>query len=66
MKQKELEDFKKSLLEKSKEELVAMEEAVMKEAEDHNNHLAELEYDLPKENYKEVAEAICYFLSKDN
>lgn len=66
MTQKDLFDFKKSLDGKSKEELEALEQELVKEAEMVDKEVNETVFDLPTENYPAVAEAIRYFLDKQS
>jgi len=58
------EDFKKSLEGKSVEELKKIEAEVIKECEKIDDEVAKTEFDMPAENYLEVAKAIKYFLNK--
>jgi len=58
------EDFKKSLEGKSVEELKKIEAEVIKECEKIDDEVANTEFDMPVENYSDVAKAIKYFLDK--
>lgn len=58
------EDFKKSLEGKSVEELRKIEAQVIKECEKIDKEVSETEFDMPVENYSDVAKAIKYFLDK--
>lgn len=57
-KQKQLEDYAKSLEGKTEEELKALEQEIIKEADQTDKDVAEYEFKLSAKNYKEVAEAI--------
>ena len=61
---KQIEDLKKKLKEMNVDELKAFEQEVIKEAENLGEETSKLEFDMPKENYKEVAEGIRYILNK--
>lgn len=61
---KKLSDFQESLKDKTLDELKQMEQDIIKEADDVDKVISKTEYNLPTENYKEVAEAIRYFLDK--
>ena len=61
---KQIEDLKKKLKEMNVDELKAFEQEVIKEAENLDEETSKLEFDMPKENYKEVAEGIRYILNK--
>lgn len=63
-KQQELEDYKKSLEGKTREELTEIEKAVIEDADALDKEVAETKYSLPKENFREVADAVCYFIDK--
>lgn len=65
-KQKELEKFSNSLKKKSLEELEKIEQEIIKEADKNGEELGKLEFDLPSDNYKEVATAIRKFLNKQS
>lgn len=58
------EDFKKSLEGKSVEELRKLEEKIVKECDAIDKEVAETEFDMPTENYAEVAKAVKFFLNK--
>jgi hypothetical protein len=62
--QKDVEDYKQSLKGKTKEELLALEQEIVAECERIDKEVAEKTFDLPTENYVTVAEAIKYFLNK--
>lgn len=59
-----MEQFKKSLEGKTVEELKKIEQEVIAECEKIDNEVAQTEFDMPVENYAEVAEAIKYFLNE--
>ena len=59
-------EYKASLKEKTLEELEKMEEEIIKVSEETDKELAEAKFSLPTKNYKEVAEAIRYFLNKQS
>ncbi len=63
-KQKQLKEFEASLEGKTLEELQALEQEVIKEAEGIDKEVSETEFDLPKENYAVVAKAIHTILDK--
>lgn len=65
-KQEELKKFEKSLLGKSLEELEKLEQEIIAEADKNGEELSKIEYDMPKENYKEAAKAIRMFLDKQS
>ncbi|MCH5166902.1 MAG: hypothetical protein J1F35_03330 [Erysipelotrichales bacterium] len=59
------EDFRKEIQGKSQKELEALEQEIIKEAEEVDKDLAKAMMKLPKvKNYKEIAEGIRYFLDK--
>lgn len=66
MTEKDLHEYRKSLTDKSKEELEKIEKELVDEATKIDKEVAETEYDLPTENYKTVAEAVRYFLDKQS
>lgn len=66
MTEKELQEYKKSLEGKTKEELEAIEQELVKEAEATDKEVATTEYELPTENYPVVAEAVRYLLNKQS
>lgn len=57
-----LDVFKKSLEGKSVEDLKKIEEEIVKEADSLDKEIAATSFDLPEENYFEIAKAIRYFL----
>ena len=63
-KQKELEDYKKEIDEKSLEEVLEIEKQLVEEADKINVKITSYEFKLPTKGYKELAEAIRYFLNK--
>lgn len=65
-KQKELAKFENSLKKKSLEELEKLEQEIIAEADKNGEELGKKEFDLPTENYKEVATAIRKFLNKQS
>jgi hypothetical protein len=64
MKELEREEFKKSQESKTVEELKAMEQEIIALAEETDKTIATTNFELPTENRKIVAEAIQYFLNK--
>ena len=62
----DLEKFKESLANKSLKELEELEQQIVKEADDNGVALGKVEFDLPTDNYKVVAEAIRMFLEKQS
>ena len=58
------EDFKKSLEGKSLPELQEIEKQIVAEADKIDKEISETTFNLPKENYETVADAIKYFLNK--
>lgn len=62
--QKELNEFEKTLIGLSLEELEAIEAKIVAEADEIDEKVSKEEYKLEKENYKEVATAIRMFLDK--
>ena len=56
--QKELEEFKKSLVGKSIDKLKEIEQEIIKKAEETDKEIAETKFDLPDKGYKEAAIAI--------
>lgn len=60
----EIEDFKKSLEGKTKEELNKVEQDLIKESDKVNEEVQTSEYDLSKENYVETCRAINLLISK--
>ena len=65
-KQKELEEYKKLIDSKSLEEVLEIEKGVINEANELNTKIAKHQFKLPTKGYKEVAEAIRYFLNKQS
>ena len=65
-KQKELQKFEKSLSKKSLEELQKLEQEIIAEADKNGEELGKLEFDMPTENYEEVAKAVRMFLDKQS
>ena len=63
-KQKMLEEFEASLEGKTLEELEKIESLLIADADANDQKVSKLEFDLPKENYKEVAEGIRMLLNK--
>lgn len=64
-KQKQLAEYSASLKEKTLEELKAMEQEIIKEADENDKIIKNTEFDLPAENYNVVAEAIRLLLEKE-
>lgn len=64
--QKEIAEYKKSLEGKTREELLQLEQDIIKEADELDKEIATMEFDLPKKNYSISAEAIRYFLGKQS
>lgn len=64
MTQEELAKYSESLEGKTLVELEKLEADVIEEADKVNKDIAEMEFDLPKENFKEVGSAVQYFLNK--
>jgi len=63
-KQEQLKELADSLKKMTTEELHAREQEVIKMADENDKKVAATEFDLPKENYKIVAESVQYFLNK--
>ena len=61
---KQLSDFKKSIENATEAELKKIEQDVIKEADDVNKEVQETKFDLPEENYVDVAVAIQGLLGK--
>lgn len=59
-----LQEFVESIKGKSKEELEALEEELIKQADEADKACSEYEFDVPTAKYQEVARAIRYFLDK--
>jgi gas vesicle protein len=64
MNTKELEDYKKSLLKKTDKQLEDLEQEIIKEIELVDLDCSTASIELPSDNYKEVAEAIQYFIDQ--
>jgi hypothetical protein len=63
-KQKMLKEYESSLAGKTKEELEKIEAELIADADENDVRVSKLEFDLPKENYKTVAEGIRMLLNK--
>ena len=63
-KQKMLKQFEEEVKGKSLKELEALESKLIAEADENDQKVSKLEFDLPTENYKEVAEGIRMLLNK--
>ena len=63
-KQRMLKEYAESLNGKTFEELEKIESELIAEADDNDQKVSKTEFDLPKENYKEVAEGIRMLLNK--
>ena len=63
-KQRMLKEYEESLNGKTLEELEKIESALIAEADENDQKVSKTEFDLPKENYKEVAEGIRMLLNK--
>ena len=63
-KQAKLKELADSLKDLTVEELEAKEQEIIKQADENDKKVGSTEFDLPKENYKVVSEAIQYFLNK--
>lgn len=63
-KQKMLKDYEKSLKGKTLEELEEIEKELIVDADENDKIISKTEFDLPKENYKEIAEGIRHLLNK--
>lgn len=61
---KQISEFKNSLKEKNLEELKQMEQDIIKKAEEIDKETSNLEFEMPKENYKEAAMGIRMMLNK--
>lgn len=61
---KQLNEFKQSLKSMTADELKKFEQDIIKQADEADKTTTELEFDMPKENYKEVAEAVRMMLNK--
>lgn len=64
--QKELDKFKKSLENKTLDELRELEQKFIKEADEQGEQLSKMEFDMPTENYEVVAEWVRTFLSRQS
>lgn len=62
--QKQLKEYEASLEGKTLEELEKIESLLIVEADENDQKVTKMEFDLPKENYKIVAEAIRMLLNK--
>lgn len=58
--------YKKSLEGKTLEELKALEQEIIKEADEANQTITAKYYDLPDENKEEICEYIRYFINKQS
>lgn len=63
-KQEQLRKISEELKKLTLEELEAREQEIIKKADENDKRVGETTFDMPKENYKAVAEAIQYFLNK--
>lgn len=63
-KQRMLKEYEESLKGKTLEELEKIESELIAEADANDQKVSKTEFDLPKENYKEVAEGIRMLLNK--
>lgn len=63
-KQQEMDEFKKSIEVLNLEDLQAKEQEIIKEADDLNKEISEYQFKISAKGYKEAAEAIRYFLEK--
>lgn len=63
-KQRMLKEFEESIKGKTLEELEKLESQLIAEADENDQKVSKLEFDLPKDNYKEVAEGIRMLLNK--
>lgn len=63
-KQKMLKDYEESMKGKTLEELEKIESELIAEADENDQVVSKTEFDLPKENYATVAQAIRMFLNK--
>ena len=64
--QKELSEYKEFLKGKTKEELLELEQEIIKEADELDKNISTMEFDLPKKNYAVSAETVRYFLNKQS
>lgn len=65
-KQKQLQEYKASLVGKTLDELRAIEQEIIKEADALDEKIKVTTFKLSKKNYKEAAEAIRYLLNKQS
>ena len=63
-KQQEMEEYKKSIETLTLDELLAKEQEVIKEADEINGKISKYQFKIAAKGYKETAEAIRYFLDK--
>jgi hypothetical protein len=63
-KQKMLKEFEESVKGKTLEELEKLESQLIAQADENDQKVSKLEFDLPKDNYKVVAEGIRMLLNK--
>jgi len=63
-KAKQISEFKASLKDMDVEKLKELEKEIIKEAEDNDEYVAKLEFELPNDNYFDVANAIRMILNK--
>ena len=63
-KAKEISEFRNSLREMPLEDLKKLEADLIKEADETDKKLNEMEFDLPGDNYKQVAQAIRFIFNK--
>lgn len=63
-KQKMLKEYEESIQGKTLEELEKIESELIAEADENDQKVSKLEFELPKENYKVVAEGIRMLLNK--
>jgi len=65
-KQKELEIYRREIESKSLEEILELEQQLIKEADEINEKISKYQFKLPVKGYKGAAEAIRYFLDKQS
>lgn len=63
-KQQEMDEYKKSIESLNLEELLAKEQEIIKEADEINEKISNYQFKLNSKGYKDVADAIRYFLDK--
>jgi len=63
-KQKMLKEFEDSLKGKTLDELEKIEDGLIVDADENDKLISKTEFDLPAENYKEIAEGIRHLLNK--